>query len=70
MDKKLIAGIRNLPTRKEAVLTLIQVAYRERRLKRDLAKTSVALMVLGLNDREVIEICHHLDLCREDGAPW
>ena len=59
-----------LPTSKEAVLTIIDEAWREKRRKRSFAKCSVALMVLGLNNLEVIEVLHYLELCGKDGEPW
>jgi hypothetical protein len=59
-----------LPTNKEAVLTLIEETMRDKYTKRSFSKVYVALTCLGLNNLEVIEVMHHMDLCKADGEPY
>ena len=58
-----------LPSRKEAVYTIIAEARAERVRKRAYAKTDVALMVLGLDNEERVEILQQLELVGSDGKP-
>lgn len=60
----------SLPSRKDAVFTLLDEAIQHKRRARAFAKCSVALQVLGLDNREVIEVLHHLELCSPEGEKW
>lgn len=61
---------KTLPSRLDAIHTIIEEARADRRRVRSFAKCSVALSVLGLDNVETTEVLYHLELCAEDGKPW
>lgn len=58
-----------MPTKYEAVVTLVEEARRDKRRKHSYSSCSIALMCLGLDNVEVTNVLFLMELCDAKGVP-